>query len=357
VAFGEETFKRALRGELAVHSSITDLKVWVHGVDAHFMCSMLGVDLSRRIVDASRVWSESGIVYPRDARSVGILSRNDFRYPQLTVYGKLPRLQLVGNETFQHFWVGFENGFAGGNSLVAFQKVLGPAGLRFNARWYDHFGWVFGKDVFVDITPHLPPDNETVDHQYVIRLHRNIVIYEIDGRIVAIAIPCNRVGVVKSGVKPYSIMLVERVPERISVLIEWGSDRTAVATTDLYAGIEPRHVRVSEGPQTPTLDLPLYLDDSDVRLAGHSSTGSVVSHPFPVLGFNRKTLYFMSDTTGTLEVQVYTVSGNWRTYDSISIPANTLLSYTIDDEAVLARAVFTPSAYPASILEAEVVMS
>jgi hypothetical protein len=358
VVLGELTFRRALREELDVHSGIFDLKVLEHGVDAHFIAveDVFGVE---RVVKASSVWGDAGFAFRRDVGTVAVFARNDFRYPQLTVYGRLPRLEIVGDETFQSFWVGFENGRAGGNSLVAFRKMYDTAtGLVFQAKWYDYFGWRFGKSVDASILPYLPADNETADHQYIVRFHRNMVAFEVDNSVVAFAIPCNRVGVVKSGVKPYSIFLVERIPERLSPLIEWGSDRSRTATSDLYVYIDPSSFRVSEGVPVPNLQLPLYLEDSDARLAGYSvSSGSVVSHPFPVMGFAGKTFYFMASQGGVLEVQVYTLSGSWRTYDTISIPADTLYGYKMTGDAVLARAVFTPSAYPASILEAEVILN
>jgi len=76
-----------------------------------------------------------------------------------------------------------------------------------------------------------------------------------------------------------------------------------------------------------------------------------------VYGYENKTLYFMSDQSGTLSIQIYTLSGSWREYDSVSISANKLLVYRMAGEALLARAVFTPSTYPANILEAEAHMS
>jgi hypothetical protein len=64
----------------------------------------------------------------------------------------------------------------------------------------------------------------------------------------------------------------------------------------------------------------------------------------------------MTNQAGTLEIQEYLLSGSWRTYDSVSVSANTLLKYRIEDPVVLARIVFTPTTYPATILEAEAQM-
>jgi hypothetical protein len=113
-----------------------------------------------------------------------------------------------------------------------------------------------------------------------------------------------------------------------------------------------------EGDPCPPLTLPLYREASGYWLAGTSiSSGSVTSHPIPTYGYSNKTLYFQANKAGTLEIQVYTLSGNWRSYDSKSVSAGSLLWYKMEGDAVLARVIFTPSSYPCTIQEAEVVMS
>jgi len=86
------------------------------------------------------------------------------------------------------------------------------------------------------------------------------------------------------------------------------------------------------------------------------TTGSRVSLPLMLLGYSSKTFHFQSDQAGTLLIEVYTLTGNWRTYDSLSVVADTLLSYVMTGNAVLARITFTPTAYPATISDAEVVL-
>jgi hypothetical protein len=160
-------------------------------------------------------------------------------------------------------------------------------------------------------------------------------------------------------VLPYGIALIPPLPSSLTAFTElFASGRSLPATSDVVAPLSPYRFRVSDGKEIVPLALPLYLDDTDTALAGYSITsGSVTSHPIPTFGYTRKTIYLMASQGGTLEVQVFTLTGNWRTYDTVSTPANTLLSYTLDDEAILSRAVFTPSAYPARVDEAGVVLS
>jgi len=355
----EDNVKNILSQNIDIHSSINNIKTLEQGVDAHFMAIIRNLSLNFLSVRASDYWSESrGLLLSRDINDIAIYTRNDFRYPQLTVVGRLPSMSFTTNETFQTFYIGVENGGAGGNGLIALYKQLDRRGISFNAIWYDQYGWNYGKIVNLDVTYALPSNNETANNQYIVRMHRNIALLEVNGNIVAMMIPCNRVESVKSGVKPYSIGLIERLPERISPFIEWGSNRTIAHTTDLYVSLFPSLFRVSEGPEIPILDLPLYVDSSGTKLIGYTiSSNHVTSHPFPIAGFEKKTLYFMANQSGTLEIDIYTYSGNWRTYDTISVTSNTLHKYSITDDAVLARIVFTPGTYPATINEAEIFLS
>jgi hypothetical protein len=148
------------------------------------------------------------------------------------------------------------------------------------------------------------------------------------------------------------------MPSSLTAFVELSADRTQVAPSDITVPLSPYRFRVSDGVEIAPLALPLYLDNSDTALAGYSFTaGSVTSHPIPTFGYPRKTIYLMASQGGSVEVQVFTLTGNWRTYDTVPSPANTLLSYTLEDEVILARVVFTPSAYPARVDEAGVVLS
>jgi hypothetical protein len=112
-----------------------------------------------------------------------------------------------------------------------------------------------------------------------------------------------------------------------------------------------------DGEPYPPRTFRLYVTGTSTLMAGYSvSSGSVTSHPIPAR-YRYKTLYFMADQPGSLEIQVYTTTGNWRTYDTISVSAGALISYSMVDEAPLVRVVFTPTPYPATILEAEAHMS
>jgi hypothetical protein len=369
VAFGEETFKRVLKAELAETLDLHSTFQWEHflgfGLDAYFLARAVELDGTQVLVRASDFWRqvdykspyEGVLTLPRDKRAVSIYSRRAFAYPQLIAYVKLPSLSLVGDETQMFYYLGVEHGSAYYNGIASFvlvtsttytnmlQVVVGPLGGA--------------SSLVIDVAK--PADFNTSYHVYRVVTARNLVLFLIDGRLRAVAIQCLQGGNVnvKSNVLPYSITLIPPMPSTLTAFIELSAGvRTSVATSDVTAPLSPYRFRVSDGKDIVPLSLPLYLDNSDTALAGYSiSSGSVTSHPIPMFGYTRKTLRFMADQAGSLEVQVYTLSGNWRSYDSISIPANTLLSYSVDDEVILARTVYTPTGYPATVLEAEVSMS
>jgi len=48
-----------------------------------------------------------------------------------------------------------------------------------------------------------------------------------------------------------------------------------------------------------------------------------------IRGYEKKTVYFLSDTAGTLTIQIVDPDGARKTYDTVSISANTLEPYPI----------------------------
>jgi len=99
-----------------------------------------------------------------------------------------------------------------------------------------------------------------------------------------------------------------------------------------------------------------YAEDG-TKFAGKTlSSGSVTSKAISVLGCDKKTIYFIADQSGTLAIQVLSPTGNWRTYDTASISANALATYTMTGSARLIRITFTPSSYPCTIGDAWIVL-
>jgi hypothetical protein len=344
---------------------------WEHfleqGVDAHFLCRVVGLDGTESLAKASDYWKQTNYsgnydfegtyTRPKDKRIVAIYSRRAFVYPQLFAHVKLPSLSLIGNETEINYYLGFEHGAHVHNGIASFYLYTSATYTNSLRAFAGPLNG--GAIMVIDVAK--PVDFNTAYHPYRVVVTRNLVLFFVVDRLRAVAVQCHQGGgvLVKNNVLPYAVALIAPMPSSLTAFIELGAySRTAIAPSDFAVPLSPYRFRVSDGKEIIPLRLPLYCENSDTALAGYSiSSGSITSHPIPTFGYSNKTVYFMSNQSGSLSIEILTWSGNWRTYDSISISANTLLNYSIDDEVVLARIVFTPSAYPATISEAEVSMS
>ena len=353
-----------LRQSQDVHSAFELEDVLLDGVDAHFVGRVVGMD-GRNVYDrVSKFWVLSHLgsldgyfVLPRNYKLTNAYSRKAFAYPQIHIRTVLPDVRKVGDEASITLYIGAENGPAAGNGLICFA-------LRSTATITNQLYAIASPQhgaTELNISVALPYDFNQAVHYYRIVHSRAITLFIVDNRVRAIAVQCREGDSikVKENVLPYSIMLVPQLPATLRALLEWSAlTRTKVASDDLYAPISPAWFRVSDGKDVMPLQLPLYLDDNDTRMMGYSiGSGSVTSHPFPIWGYTNRTLLFMSNQSGTLDIQVYTLSRNWRSYDTVSVSANTLVKYRFQDAFPLARVVFTPGTYPAIINEAEIDLS
>ncbi len=64
-----------------------------------------------------------------------------------------------------------------------------------------------------------------------------------------------------------------------------------------------------------------------------------------VTGYSNKTIYFISDTQGTLTIEVLEPDGaTWRQFDVIGISTDTLRSYQMEEQATQVRLIFSEAA-------------
>jgi hypothetical protein len=281
-------------------------------------------------------WQNSYIAPPSPPQNyfLGLYTRNSWKYPWGGVYAKLPTLPIT--ETLWLF--GFEPGPGSEWGLI---------GFYITSSLHVHCD---GGDKSIGFA--MPPDYNTAFHRYMIKVNKNTAEFYIDTTLVAVAI---RTGINFSTISgpPYTIFGTTRKGfDEAPAFIEF-----YYTNVDRYY-LDPTQFRAMDGDPLPPRDYPLYLMGTNTKMAGYSiSSESVTSHPIPIFGYPGKTLYFMANQAGTLLIEVLTQTENWRTYDTVSISANTLLVYTMAGEAVLARLTFTPSTYPATISEAECVLT
>jgi hypothetical protein len=366
------TLRQVLRETLDLHSTFQ----WEHfleqGVDAHFIARTIGLNGVESPAKASDFWKvvdyatyEGSFTLPASLSGVSVHSRRAFKYPQLYGYLKMPDLTPVGSETYMSFRIGFRQSPDNFNGAAYFElsTEVGYASNVLRA-----YAGTLAGGILPSLEAVKPSDFLTTYHSYRIAVAKNNVLFFINSALRAVFVQClpEASYSVYNNAPPYAISLIPPLASSLSAFMEIYTDRSSPAPADFTAPVSPYDIAVSDGKEIIPLTLPLFKEGTDTVLAGYAvSSGSVTSHPIPTFGYSRKTLYFMADQAGTLEVQVFTYSSAfvpaygllWKNYDSVSVPANTLLKYSINDEVVLARVVFTPSTYPASVLVAEISMS
>jgi len=286
-------------------------------------------------------WQNSYIAPPSPPQNhfFAIYTRNSWKYPWGGVYAKLPALPLSGSGPFDLF--GFEPGSGSEWGLIAYWMG--------GSKFYAHCD---GGDKSMDLTSSLPSDYSTAVHRYMIKVNRPTAEFYIDGVLVAVAI---RQGISFTSISgpPYAVFgTTMKGFDEAPAFIEFN-----YASVDKYR-TDPIQFRAMDGDPLPPRAYPLYLAGSSTKFAGYSvASGSVTSHPVPTFGYAGKILYFMANQAGTLLIEVLTPTGNWRTYDTDTVLANTLWWYKMTGDAVLARLTFTPSTYPCTISEAGICLS
>jgi hypothetical protein len=309
-------------------------------------------------VDVNAYWTQDGVTIPSGYYNyLAIYSRASLLYPFVGAYTKLPDLTPFPSDTGVWF-CSFEHGGATKTGMASFFLYRASTGIILYAV-YGSGSWLY-----MDITSRLPSDYTTAMHLYYVKVNKWGAEFFIDNRLVAVALDIpGAIQGVKATCPPYAIGVTDApVIKRLHALVEIGfpyptSTNITPNPGSLTLPLNPLYFRWGEDVPNPPRALRLYQANSTSLMAGASiSSGSLSSHPIPIYGRTSKTFYFMADQAGTLLIEIYTLSGNWRTYDSVSVSANTLLPYVMTGDAVLARVTYTPSTYTATISEAEVVL-
>ena len=303
-------------------------------------------------------WSDDGYTIPSGYYNfLATYSKVSLTYPFVGAYTKLPDLSGFPNGTSVYF--GFEHGGAAKTGTASFQLAKTGGLIKLYAI-YGSQNWVYA-----DVTSRLPTDYLTALHTYYVKLNRWGAEFFIDNKLVAVALD---VPEASQGVNvtcpPYAVAITDahelkRTHTLLEIMFPYPiSTNIQPNPGSLTLPMSPNFFRWGSDEPNPPRSYRLYQANSTSLMAGASiSTGSLSSHPVPIYGREGKTFYFRANQAGTLLIEVYTLSGNWQTYDSVSVSADTLLQYRMSGDAVLARVTFTPTAYPSTISEAEVVLN
>ena len=340
-----------LREELDVHSAFTWEKFLREGLDAHFDTRIMTTETYSGLTSScwkqfGTSWNSGELKVPAGCAGFAIYSKNVFPYGYMSAQTKLATLTT----NYQSFVMGFEDGCSMGTGIAGFwhlrvadvEHFYAAAGGMFNARK-------------IDIVDALPADNKTAMHTYSIIISKSQAEFYIDTVPVAFFLNSPNLNFPSISYPPYA---VERpfatFSPYLNSLLELGNQ----GDENFAVPLAPGCFRLSPGDPLPSRVHRLYNAGTTNLLADLSiPSGSVTSHPIPTFGYPDKTLCFQADQNGTLNIETLMQTGNWRTYDSVSVTANNLLRYTMTGSVTLTRVTFTPTVYPCTINDAEMIMS
>lgn len=353
---GEEA--EALREELDIHSAITPTRIMRPGVgvDAFYDARHdNGVGVITPVLPSSywvRVGNNTGYLRlnPATDYAVSLYSKRAYSYASA-----LMRTILPNPLNTQDSWFGFEVGGGVGSGIAGFDNGRTGAGVEY-LRLYVGGGFAFSGPI--DLIAALPADAHTVLHNYAVKVNRSMVEFYIDNILIAVALCSPNFGLVPTAsiaaYPPYAVFSTNIDPSRTMPLLIEGDGMMVGA---YQWNLAPDLIRVTDSEPQPPRIYRLY-DAGTVNLfAGLViAAGSETSHPIPTFGYRNKTLFFQATTAGTLLIEVLTETGNWRVYDTITTVAAALESYSMDASAVLMRITFTPSTFPCTISDAELIL-
>lgn len=313
---------------------------------------------SKAIID--RHWGinempASALILPAEYDILSFYSRQSFKYGYLSVKCKLP--PPVAEATFQTCFMGFE--------------AQGSTRLGSAAFYYDSLSDLLKIFVgggtsagFYDISSLLPDNPTTTEHVYTVKMDRDIQWYFINGIIVAIVLINQPENLATVNPPPYGMIThgaSNFCPSTMSTLVEIVCDKPVTWEISQYTAVN--------GEEKPARRLNMYQSETTTKfdgltvVEGEPGAGEVqtlaTSHPFPVFGYAGKTIRFKADKASAadgLVIEELLMSGSWRTYEAQTYTINDDWIYAIAADSVMMRLKYTPSAYPATIFEGEVVI-
>ncbi|MBA7636312.1 hypothetical protein ES703_43929 [subsurface metagenome] len=306
--------------------SITPLTRSGRSIDDFWLGSIEAPGIGITKVRPSDYWTEAGIRIPTESRHLWLETRRIFKYPEFEFISKLP--PMAEGEPYPFLQIGFITG-RDALSWSVFNLRGNDCWLRFGS---------FPIDSWCRVTTIMPADYSTAEHRYRIKVNKCSTEFFIDNALKAVGLYNVPEAIPQWSHSPYALESNFAPPSiALPVTICWdygGIEATAPIPVDsIYSA--------ADGDPLPPRQYPLYTNDSKTKWNGLSTGDVITSHPVPVWGYERKTLFFQSDATGTLTIQIYT-GGEWRDLISITLEADTLLVYNLNAEAPIARCVYTP---------------
>lgn len=340
-----EQLKRATRIEQDAMQSITYENWMDRSLNDFFNARMYntttGEFVRRGDIDIDSLWTSAGLTVPSGYKWLSMISRVLKMYPAITVEGKLPTRNTVA---LGHF--GLEASTQHKIQDFTFASTDAGPGGQLMARCVPPN---VSGEVRLDLTNLIPADYDTADHLYTIKANKPNAEFYVDNTLVAVCL----VGVpeaipVWEGNAPYALGSVPigingEFASKVEVH-DGGNEATLPVTMSHRApGGSLNHIVSTDGDPLPPRQYQIYDENSSTKwLSYGTGGGQKTSHPIPIWGYQKKSLVFMADAAGTLQLQIY-VGGGWRDVFNDTITANELWDYQLNIEAPIARFIYTPA--------------
>lgn len=336
----ENDVRQVIREEEDIHSGFSWEKYLSSNLKSHFNGRRVRQsDSLQFFVDADDIWSQTSYstpytgLYslPKGYSYSNIYSKKSFKYG-------ITSLLTMPSQDASHFI-----GFVARPSRIAAWYIYSDR-LGININWNR-----------INVTNVQPTDYLTEEHQYEVVVTKFGALFYLDYVLRAIGY-YGPTGLATINGPPYYIVFGSRPPvytDLMASIESWGGDSNA----DRNISITISGFLIVEGDPLPSLDLNLYDAGTDTLFTDLTiAAGSETSHPFPLFGYEGKTIYFQADQAGNFNIEVLDQTGNWRVHSTIAFLVNTLSVTTITDEALIGRIVVTPTAFPCNISTAEVIL-
>lgn len=290
-----------------------------------------------RIEDPAKYWcmswdekaytefAEAKFARPPGLVTLSLRSREVFLHGVFQLHSRLPDWGEQG----PMLWFGFEveDLFGGG---VAHFMLQGRTLRAFAGAWPHPTALRL---------PGLPSDFSTARHTYTVRVHENLCLWFIDGRLrAAMALTdSERVLALHEG-PPYSLGATVLRPGSMGILLD--IDGGPTDREWVWSDLHPWQIRVLEGNPNPNLSLKLYRQGSEELLEGRID-GPLASHPIPAAGSNLA-ITVVATVDGKARIEVCTLDGRWIELCDAELKAGKPLRWSRLVQEPFARIVLEP---------------
>ena len=270
-------------------------------------------------------FAEARYARPPGLTTLSLRSREVFQHGVFQLHARLPDWGEQG----PMLWFGFEVEDLFGGGVAHF--MLQGRTLRAFAG-----AWPHPTSLRV---PGLPSDFSTSRHTYTVRVHENLCLWFIDGRLrAAMALTdSERLLALHEG-EPYSLGVTMMRPGSMGVLLD--IDGGPVDREWVWSDLHPWQIRVLEGSPRPNLSLKLYRFGSEEPFEGRVE-GPLVSHPVPAAG-SELAFTITATVDGLLRIEVCTIDGRWIELCQAELSATRPLRWIGTVHEPFARVVLEP---------------